>query len=213
MTIQIAWLVQEPNWARSLEPEWGSLGRAVVLHHGMTREHLATHVLEAPASSVTFDGLDGEADWAYLLVWRIEAYPLARAEYELRPNGVTEGLRAQHRAMAFNRWQEATSWPIGQVERMVAECTRLYCWGVAVIDARVSRRTPPNARTVLCEGARGAEREQVHSFLNHTARGTWDDRSSVLTRLEVHASRPDAIGPGSLLGLFRLVRPAPQARA
>jgi len=154
------------------------------------------------ATSVTFSGLDGDADGEYMLLYRIRKIPATAsiAFYTMRPNGISinqDTIRRAHSTSGanitsiFNDLRIADGGFTAGVQQV----------GVLYLDAK----TGTEARQFLSDlnlfaGAvpliNGALRRDIYS-------GLWQDTTTNITSLDIVANFTNGIGIGSQFCLYK----------
>jgi hypothetical protein len=144
------------------------------------------------SQDITFSGLDGEADGAYLLSLSIVDNSVGGASISIRPNGVTTDQKAQ----SFGYSASGSG---------VAGYTTLYA-GSGVGGGNnwtSSLRMQCKAGTQRSYNGSIANGDQAATF-GLIFSGTWNDIATAITSLVLHASAAAGIGAGSYVTLYKI---------
>lgn len=162
--------------------------------------------IAAPATSVTFAGLNGDTDEVYLLVYRLVKNTAAVMLTTLRPNGVTTNQRTTYN---YSGWQgggpvsgafNITTMEIGANGGASGALEFGHLW----ITAKTGFARMGHGHWAQSDGA------DLLSIVNAMH---WTDTAANIVSLDVVADQANGIGAGSYFRLFKLKKttPAPNA--
>lgn len=159
--------------------------------------------LAADATTVTFSGLNANADGVYQLIFHINnnTSPTVSAIYTIRPNGVT----------ADQEFEQITG-SAGTVGASTGSVMRI---GVAGANDRFSRGsamlyldTGPDADQVRLGSVVGCDEDgsdPSDSTILRFLASIWNDSTGNVTSLVVVSDQTNGLGDGTVLALFRNV--------
>ena len=153
----------------------------------------------ADTATVTFSGLAGETDEAYIIAGRIRAGNAALNAVVLRPNGVTVNLSSQVLNVdgaTVTGVASGTTIQIGQYSGGVGTVLtfKLFFFARRTIQTFAQERQTIGMASF--DGTGSAARLQSHS-------GLWNDTTTILTSIDIF-SATTGIGKGSNIALYIL---------
>lgn len=138
-------------------------------------------ILGAAAGSITFSGLDGEADEEYLLRYRIiHTTDTFSRQFALRPNGLIATIRDDERAGGGGQQTFDRGW-------VVAVTSNDYIQGEASIWAAHNWRGTAVAHERVCI-SQSTSSTGSSSVTTHSQAGVWRDSATLLSSLVLASS-------------------------
>lgn len=162
----------------------------------------------SPVQVVTLDGLDGEADGAYRLIYRIknDSHPSPGnvTVYDLRPNDLTPSGMHTLRWSIWDRPQDGYQiqrdvfafWLMGGADFDMTLCGEMMIHAAAVVEGANLERHFTGQFSTFGSG--------VH--ISSQTGGRWVDSSTPIVKFAVHSDIPDGIGKGSEFALYKIGR-------
>ena len=160
---------------------------------------IETQTITSAVQDVTFSGLDGDTDGVYFLLYEIVNSNGSQTAYTIEPNGGTSGLTS-----ATNFWNSggagvvgSSSWAIG-----INDSNPSLTTGSLTINAGSTIHSVGRLRTYHGQAFSNAGLSATASGGNNFA-GIWNDTSTNITSLVIHADHSSGIGDGSRLSLYK----------
>lgn len=150
---------------------------------------LDSQVVTANTSTITFTGLDGNADLVYIILGRLKNDTGGACRYDWLPNGTASGQAGFRGASTFS------SLVLGS----------LSANGYVSFQATISSQANPNSvATPRTYSGYVSETTIAPTASGGTIGGIWNDTSTNITSIVIQASAVSGIANGSSIALFRL---------
>lgn len=154
---------------------------------------IETQVVTGSAvQTVTFSGLNGDADGMYEIAFQLNR--AGGSALELRPNGLTTNQRT-----VFTDWN-STSAPTNITVARLQFCTSMQrdnVWGFGRLWAKTGNNRGFEFECQEMQGTAGT------SWSRWLGEGFWADSSTNITSLELHNTSAGGIGVGSQITLWK----------
>lgn len=164
-------------------------------------ELIEQKTITSAVTSVTFSGLDGDADEIYLLIWQMKhpAGGVGAADMTVRPNGLTTNQTGVRVPMSTGTVSASTRtvMDLGRVGQGDGEdgVGRAVFMAIKSINS-VARRRQMFSESVEYLGS-------GPSTARWQASSTWNETSTNITSLEIVSSVASAIASGSRFSLYK----------
>ena len=159
---------------------------------------IETKIITAATTTVTFSGLDGDADVRYRLVGQIQT--AAQAQFFVRPNGVSTNLSS-----ASFRWNTGgtshsapSSWGVQGDSDVHSGRPLMFQMD---INAAKVQHSVATYRTMVNNWI--MKEYSVDATESGQVGGMWTDTTNNITTLDVMSTTTNAIDDGSIMQLFK----------
>lgn len=161
-------------------------------------ELVEAKTVTANSTTLTFSGLDGDTDSAYMLVWSIINNAGANVFYSVQPNGVTS-----NQGGTFSNWTTTFNSSTTSALTVGNGLDGGNSYGVAYFYASKSIDSIARKRGTWSQGTyTSAAAAASGTFVSS---GIWNESSTNVTSIEFESDSANGIGDGSRVCLYKLV--------
>ena len=151
------------------------------------------------ATTVTFSGLDGDADGEYMLLFRFRTSQALEAFYTIEPNGISANQNTIRQIIIATGVSTAT-FPTLLLASAGTNTDKQWI-GIAYFDAK----TGTTARQIISDSNTRLTNLTIAAggLRRATFAGSWDDTTTNITSLDIVCDIANGIGSGSQLCLYK----------